>query len=437
MAVQSGSKTVLAMSFYPNEGNPLWEQYSTRVVAHTLRVYGKHTFDYPYPVAISVHTKNIGMEYPMICFNGGRPEPDGTYSEGTKNGMISVIIHEVGHNFFPMIVNSDERQWTWMDEGLNTFLQFLAEQAWDRNYASRRGFPEDIVPYMAGPKTGMVPIMTNSESLLQFGNNAYGKPATALNILRETVMGRELFDFAFAQYSQKWMFKHPTPADFFRTMEDASAVDLDWFWRGWFYSTDHVDIALKSVRQQPIPLNQTTPDANNATVARHRNTVTYQRNLAENSPTVVETDSATRDFYNTVDRALLDQTEPSPLDGWMAKQPADKQETLKGLLAYELVFENAGGLIMPIVLKATFADGTDSILRLPAEVWLKNEQECSKVFYFNQAVQSFEIDPFLELADTQPGNNSWPAKAAAPSRFEQFRQRRGAQNPMQQLQKKP
>jgi hypothetical protein len=220
-------------------------------------------------------------------------------------------------------------------------------------------------------------------------------------------------------------------------MEDASAVDLDWFWRGWFYSTDHVDIALKSVRQQPIPLNQTTPDANNATVARHRNTVTYQRNLAENSPTVVETDSATRDFYNTVDRALLDQTEPSPLDGWMAKQPADKQETLKGLLAYELVFENAGGLIMPIVLKATFADGTDSILRLPAEVWLKNEQECSKVFYFNQAVQSFEIDPFLELADTQPGNNSWPAKAAAPSRFEQFRQRRGAQNPMQQLQKKP
>ena len=247
-AVDVGGKTTMAMSYYPKEGNPLWEQYSTRVVAHTLKVYSKFTIDYPYHKAISVHTKWIGMEYPMICFNGGRPEADGTYSEGTKYGMIGVIIHEVGHNFFPMIINSDERQWTWMDEGLNTFVQYLTEQEWDHDYPSRRGPADKIVPYMSGPKEQIVPIMTNSESILQFGNNAYGKPATALNILRETVMGRELFDYAFKEYSRRWAFKHPTPADLFRTMEDASGVDLDWFWRGWFYSTDHVDIAVKDVQ---------------------------------------------------------------------------------------------------------------------------------------------------------------------------------------------
>ena len=247
-AVDIGGKTTMAMSYYPKEGNPLWEQYSTRVVAHTLKVYSKFTIDYPYHKAISVHTKWIGMEYPMICFNGGRPEADGTYSEGTKYGMIGVIIHEVGHNFFTMIINSDERQWTWMDEGLNTFVQYLTEQEWDHDYPSRRGPADKIVPYMSGPKEQIVPIMTNSESILQFGNNAYGKPATALNILRETVMGRELFDYAFKEYSRRWAFKHPTPADLFRTMEDASGVDLDWFWRGWFYTTDHVDIALTDVQ---------------------------------------------------------------------------------------------------------------------------------------------------------------------------------------------
>ncbi|MDG1903633.1 MAG: M1 family metallopeptidase, partial [Schleiferiaceae bacterium] len=247
-AVDVGGKTTMAMSYYPKEGNPLWEQYSTRVVAHTLKVYSKFTIDYPYHKAISVHTKWIGMEYPMICFNGGRPEADGTYSEGTKYGMIGVIIHEVGHNFFPMIINSDERQWTWMDEGLNTFVQYLTEQEWDHDYPSRRGPADKIVPYMSGPKEQIVPIMTNSESILQFGNNAYGKPATALNILRETVMGRELFDYAFKEYSRRWAFKHPTPADLFRTMEDDSGVDLDWYWRGWFYTTDHVDIAIKDVQ---------------------------------------------------------------------------------------------------------------------------------------------------------------------------------------------
>ncbi|MFN5653409.1 MAG: M1 family metallopeptidase, partial [Flavobacteriia bacterium] len=243
-----GNKDILCMSYYPKEGNPLWERYSTKLVAHTIKTYSKYTVNYPYPVAISVHSKWIGMEYPMICFNGGRPEADGTYSEGEKYGMWGVIIHEVGHNFFPMIINSDERQWTWMDEGLNTFVQYLTEQEWERDYPSRRGPAYMIADYMRGDVSGISPIMTNSESIKQFGNNAYGKPATALNILRETVMGRELFDYAFKTYCERWAFKHPTPADFFRTMEDASAVDLDWFWRGWFYSTDHVDIALTDVK---------------------------------------------------------------------------------------------------------------------------------------------------------------------------------------------
>ncbi|MEN9334160.1 MAG: hypothetical protein RLY35_1340, partial [Bacteroidota bacterium] len=248
MAVKIGNKTTMAMSYYPNEANPLWGQFSTRAVAHTLKVYSKYTIDYPYPVAISVNSKWIGMEYPMICFNGGRPESDGTYNEGTKYSTLGVIIHEVGHNFFPMIINSDERQWTWMDEGLNTFVQYLTEKEWDANYPTRRGPARNIVDYMKGDKTKMSPIMTNSESIYQFGNNAYGKPCTALNILRETIMGRELFDYAFKEYCRRWAFKHPTPEDFFRTMEDASAVDLDWFWRGWFYGTDHCDMAMKEIK---------------------------------------------------------------------------------------------------------------------------------------------------------------------------------------------
>ena len=261
MAVDISGKKVMAYSYYPKEGNPLWEQYSTRVVAHTLKVYSKYTIDYIYPQATSVHAKWIGMEYPMICFNFGRPEEDGTYSKRTKYRMIGVIIHEIGHNFFPMIINSDERQWTWMDEGLTTFVQYLTEQEFERNYPSRRGPPANITDYMKGDKSGIVPIMTNSESILQFGNNAYGKPATALNILRETIMGRELFDFAFKTYSERWAFKHPTPADFFRTMEDASAVDLDWFWRGWFYTNDHVDISIDGVNW--FKVNTGNPDIEN------------------------------------------------------------------------------------------------------------------------------------------------------------------------------
>ena len=260
MAVNINGKTVMAVSLYPKEGNPLWEEHSTRVVANTLEEYSKMTFDYPYSKAISVHADRQGMEYPMICFNYGRPNPDGSYSERTKRGMIGVITHEVGHNFFPMIVNSDERQWTWMDEGLNVFLELIAEQDFGerypevlspehKRYPTRRGFPNQIIPYMGGDQDYISPIMSKGLNIHQLGNNAYAKPATALNILRETVMGRELFDYAFKEYANRWMFKHPTPEDFFRTMEDASAIDLDWYWRGWFYTTDWVDIGIKQVKK--------------------------------------------------------------------------------------------------------------------------------------------------------------------------------------------
>ena len=300
MVVHQETKDVMAMSFYPKEGNPLWEQYSTKAVAQTLKTYSSYTFDYPYPVAISVHAKDQGMEYPMICFNYGRPDEDGTYSPRMKYGMIGVIIHEVGHNYFPMIINSDERQWTWMDEGLNTFLQYLTEQTWERDFPSRRGPASKIVDYMKGDKSNISPIMTNSESIHQFGNNAYGKPATALNILRETIMGRELFDHAFKTYAQRWMFKHPTPVDFFRTMEDASAVDLDWFWRGWFYSTDHVDISMDDVQWFQISTKDPTIEKPLAEAKANEfpEDISTTRNKKDIERTYAEEDNSLYDFYN-------------------------------------------------------------------------------------------------------------------------------------------
>ncbi|MDG1880676.1 MAG: M1 family metallopeptidase [Schleiferiaceae bacterium] len=402
MAVKIGDKTVTAESFYPKEGNPLWEQYSTRVVAHSLISYSKHTVDYTYPRAISVHTNQIGMEYPMICFNGGRPEKDGTYSEATKYGMIGVIIHEVGHNFFPMIINSDERQWTWMDEGLNTFVQYLCEQEWDVKYPSRRGPAYQIVDYMRSPALNIVPIMTNSESILQFGNNAYAKPATALNILRETVLGRELFDYAFKIYCERWAFKHPAPADLFRTIEDASGVDLDWFWRGWFYSTEYVDLNLSKVRIAQVPTIDPDELENQRRTKfekdkkRHIGRI---RNQKELPPTVVDRVAETNDFYNSYDRYKLNSREQKKLS-----RLKDKRD---GYL-HELTISNDGGLISPIVLGFTFKDGTRSILRYPAEIWIQNEKNFTKTVYFPKKAIKIEIDPFLELADCDTYNNVWP-----------------------------
>ena len=442
MNVKQETKNVMAMSFYPKEGNPLWEQYSTKAVAHTLKTYSKYTFDYPYPVAISIHSKSIGMEYPMICFNGGRPDKDGTYSERTKYGMISVIIHEVGHNYFPMIVNSDERQWTWMDEGLNTFLQFLSEKEWDYNYPSRRGPAYKIVDYMKGNKSTISPIMTNSESIHQFGNNAYGKPATALNILRETIMGRELFDYAFKTYSKRWMFKHPTPDDFFRTMEDASAVDLDWFWRGWFFTNDHVDISLEKVI--PYKINSQDPTVNKGKLRKefdeiNSNDISNQRN--KEMVTYLETDNKLADFYNSYDRFEVTEKEKKKYKDFLANLSESNKSLLNtDYYFYELSFSNLGGLVMPLILEFEFEDGTKSIKRIPAEIWKKNNDKIQKVFGFKKEVKSIYLDPFLETADTDLNNNSWPM-IYHPSTFELFKEKSSWEkmkksNPMKENKKK-
>lgn len=442
MGVDIDGRTVMAMSYYPKEANPLWGQYSTEVVAHTLETYSKYTIPYPYPKAISVEASN-GMEYPMICFNYGRPHEDGTYSERIKYGMISVIIHEVGHNFFPMIVNSDERQWTWMDEGLNTFVQYLTEQEWDRNYPSRRGPAFNIVPYMAGDKSGISPIMTNSEQIQQFGANAYAKPATALNILRETVMGRGLFDHAFKTYAQRWAFKHPEPADFFRTMEDASGTDLDWFWRGWFYTVDHVDIGIDQVKYYQI--NTGDPRVENP-IAREKyeeseKHVSQIYNEEDIATTAIEEDPSLRDFYNSYDPFAVEQGDIEAYQDFVEGLDNKEKELLKsGMNFYEVTFKNVGGLVMPVILEWTYEDGSTEIERIPAEIWRLNDETATKVFAKEKKVAQIHLDPYRETADTNEMNNFFP-KRNVPTRFEIYKEKMDARgtsgpNPMQEKKEK-
>jgi hypothetical protein len=429
----NGNK-VMAMSLYPKEGNPLWGQYSTAAIIHTLNVYSRYTFDYPYPVAYSVHGPVGGMEYPMICFNGPRPEEDGTYSERTKYGLITVVIHEVGHNYFPMIVNSDERQWTWMDEGLNTFLQYLSEVEWEKDYPSGRGEPQNITDYMVS--TEQVPIMTNSESLLQFGNNAYGKPATALNILRETVLGRELFDKAFKEYARRWKFKRPEPADFFRTMEDASGVDLDWFWRGWFYTTDHVDISLERVRL--FRIDTRNPDVEKSARKAERDaeptTLSEQRN--ERLPKVVDQKPELKDFYNAYDPLDVTEQDREAYRKYVESLTPEERKLLDaGLNFYVVEFKNVGGLVMPIILELEYADGSKEIMNIPAEIWRYNGEEVSKLIMTPKEIRSIVMDPFLQTADADLENNMYPRRPVK-SRFQLFKQQQ-TPNPMQRLERKP
>ena len=434
MGVQFGDRTVMAMSYYPKEGNPLWEKYSTEIVAHTLRVYSKYTFDYPYPVAISVHSNRIGMEYPMICFNGGRPEADGTYTERTKYGMLGVIIHEVGHNFFPMIVNSDERQWTWMDEGLNTFVQYLTEQEWEPGYPSRRGPAYKITDYMKGNKDYISPIMTNSESIHQFGPNAYGKPATGLNILRETILGPELFDYAFKTYSQRWMFKHPTPADFFRTMEDASGTDLDWFWRAWFYTNDHVDLAIKDFKWYQINSQNPEIEAAAAREAESKAPQFIGDLRYDTVPKVTDSRPDLLDFYNEYDPLEPTRLDDEEYQTYLSKLDDEEKALLEsGLNYYQVDFEMIGGVPMPIILRMDYADGTSERIYIPAEIWKMDEPVVSKVFYSEKEVSGIVLDPGLETADTDRGNNYWPPRPE-PTRFELYKKKkRASENPMQRM----
>tara|TARA_B100001063_G_scaffold246495_1_gene285938 strand:+ start:13313 stop:15619 length:2307 start_codon:yes stop_codon:yes gene_type:complete len=422
MAVKLGGKNVMAVSLYPKEGNPLWEEYSTKAVVQTLKTYSHHTFDYPYPKAVSVHAKNQGMEYPMICWNYGRPDEDGSYSDSEKFGMISVIIHEIGHNFFPMIVNSDERQWGWMDEGLDTFMQYLAEQEFGKThpssiegldkYPSRRGEPKAIVNYMSGDQSFIAPIMSNPENVYQLGPNAYGKPATALNILRETVMGRDLFDHAFKTYSQRWMFKHPTPADFFRTMEDASAVDLDWFWRGWFYTTDYVDIGVKRVKQFFV-----SDQPSKEVLEMLKNYGMTQDDLPPVVYTMVEDNEDFKSEYKS--GSPVDHSQD--LKSYMDQNTGESDSSIKiPKNFYEITFENPGGLVMPLIVDYTYADGSKERVRYPVQVWRKNDNEIKKIITTDKEIIGIELDPDQETADVNPSNNSWP-KTEEMSEFDKFK----------------
>ena len=442
---------VMAMSFYPKEGEPLWSKYSTEAVMHTMKVYSKYSFDYPYPTAQSVNGPVGGMEYPMITFNGPRTEleDDGTrtYSRSEKEFLIGVVIHEVGHIYYPMIVNSDERQWTWMDEGLNTFVQYLAEQEWDINYRSDRGEPRWMTEFMSS--SYQVPIMTNSESLLQFGNNAYGKPATALVVLRETILGRELFDQAFREYSVRWKFKRPTPYDFFRTMEEASGVDLDWFWRGWFYSTDHVDIALNNIHlasldtlDPQINLAKDRVDFENEPLILHD-----QRNEAAKIETRVTERPELLDIYNEYDEFtpsdremgdskeiledLYDKNDSDP--EWKKKALVEAIEKDEGYYIFE--FSNIGGLVMPIPLEITYEDGTKELIRIPVEIWRKNSKKTKWLKRSKLKITQAVIDPYWEIGDTQIENNYYPTRLI-PARLKPRASRSNPKNLMQDLLKR-
>ncbi|MEM9001526.1 MAG: M1 family metallopeptidase [Bacteroidota bacterium] len=424
-AVKISGKDVMAVSLYPKEGNPLWEDLSTKAVASTLKSYSEHTFDYPYHKAISVHAKNQGMEYPMICWNYGRPREDGTYDDRTKYGMISVIIHEVGHNFFPMIVNSDERQWGWMDEGLDTFMQYVAEQEFGEanpdviapndKYPSRRGEPSKIVPYMSGDQDYISPIMSNPENVYQLGPNAYGKPATALNILRETVMGRELFDHAFKTYSQRWKFKHPTPEDFFRTMEDASAVDLDWYWRGWFYTTDYVDIGVKDVKKYYV--------SNKPTKEMEEYMATRNLTEADLPPLVYLAEEGSEDYSDDLKGKAPSETSTTlkayMMDNMTEEERAKVQEPK---YFYEVTFDKPGGIPMPLIVEYTYADGTTENVTYPPEIWRKNDAEVKRVISSQKELVGIVVDPKLETADIDTTNNAWPLKDEK-SDFDQFKEK--------------
>jgi hypothetical protein len=409
MAVQLSTKTTMAVSIYPKEANPLWGETSTLTVAHTLRSYSAHTFDYPYPKAVSVSAEDQGMEYPMICWNFGRPDANGVTSEQIKNGMMGVVIHEVGHNFFPMIVNSDERQWTWMDEGLNSFMEFMAEDELGTNFPSRRGPPKNIVPYMSGDQKFLEPIMSNSESIIQFGNNAYGKPATGLNILRETIMGRELFDYAFKVYANRWKFKHPTPEDFFRTMEDASAVDLDWFFRGWFYSTDFVDIGINNVKQYYVS-ETATKDLKDATVRKGRFGV-------EKGPFVYLVGENNEELKASQKKPLKIE-DVKLLSEYMKTLTVEEKGSFKSpKYFYEVEFNKPGGMLMPILVEITYEDGTVDNFKYPAQIWRKNNDTAKKVYATEKAIKKIQIDPKLQTADIDVTNNTWP-KELVKSKFD-------------------
>lgn len=403
-----------AMSYYPNEAESLWSKYSTHAVMHTLDVYSNYTFDYPYPVAISVNGPVFGMEYPMICFNGPRPEEDGTYSERTKKALVGVVIHEVGHNWFPMVVNSDERQWTWMDEGLNSFVEFLAEEEWDAKFDGN-GRPRGVTSYMAMPNK--VPIMTNSESLIHFGDNAYAKPAAALNVLRESVLGRESFDFAFREYSRNWAFKRPTPSDFFRSMEDVSGVDLDWFWGGWFYTTRHVDIGISQVYEWDLDSRDPDVEKEKKRVEREEEPKDRIAQRNEKLPKRIDSYPHLKDFYNEHDALDVTESDRDAYTKLLEKLSNEEKKLIKTPRHFYVVeFENKGGLVMPLLVELNYEGGKKELVEIPAEIWRRDKNRVSKLFMTKHKIDHIQLDPGRDTADAGTADNRWP-RAAEKRRF--------------------
>ena len=446
-------KKVMAMSLYAKEAYGLYRKFSTKAVAHTIKTYSKFTIPYPYPVAQSVEASS-GMEYPMICFNFGRTEKDGTYSEGIKNGMLGVVIHEVGHNFFPMIINSDERQWSWMDEGLNSFVEYLTEELWDNKFPVSKGPAYTITDYMKLPKDQLEPIMSNSENIIGFGPNAYSKPATGLNILRETIMGRKLFDYAFKEYARRWAFKHPEPGDFFRTMEDASGEDLDWFWRGWFFGTDACDISLDTIKAMKADFAAATGVRDTVVTRKNQKPlvnafedISKIRNKEDNNIRFeTDADTTLRDFYWRYARGIESyDTSGYSMKTTVGSNPLDEETKSKiaGKNFYELKFSNKGGLVMPVIIEWTYKDGTKEVEKIPAQIWRKNEKSFTKVFMKDKEVTSVRLDPMRETADIDESNNKWP-KVPEFSKFQVFSGQGGGRgggggaqkNPMQTSQEK-
>ncbi len=428
-------KPTMAMSFYPKEAEPLWSKYSTPTVLHTLEVYTQHTFPFPYPTVNSINGPIYGMEFSMICFNGTRPEKDGTYSKEKKEELIAVIIHEVGHNFFPMIVNSDEREWGWLDEGLNTFLEHLATDLWEKGFKNDRCVPRNLAKYMTGPD--LVPIMTTADSLLKVGGSAYAKPGAGLNLLRDTILGPERFDFAFKVYANRWKFKRPEPADFFRTIADASGRDLDWFWRGWFYSIDPCSIAIDGIHQYILDTGNPELDKPITKKEKEERVKTVAEIRDANIKTYTELHPELKDFYSSYDEFSVLPSEREKFQELLKN--LEKEEIDPNILTtkrnfYVIDFSNQGGLIMPIPLKIEYTDGTSEQFQIPAEIWRTNPQKVSKLLITTKVLKSVQVDPHEELPEIHRDLNFWPRQLVK-DHF-QFHLEEKKKNPMQELGKK-
>ncbi len=410
--VKIDGRTVRCQSLYPREGMPLWDKYATQAVAHAVEVYSDVTgIPYPWPHATAVlgaHPSG-GMEYPMISFNSPRPEKDGSYTERTKWSVIRVIIHETGHNWFPMIVNSDERHWMWLDEGFNSFVQGFAERSWKEDPKITTAQPRFAVEYLLSP--AHQPLMTLPDSLQNVSQNAYFKTSVGLTMLRETILGRPLFDAAFKEYCRRWAFKRAEPADFFRTMEDASGMDLDWFWRGWFFSTSTSDVEVVSVARRALHGGDPAKagERNKAREAKQPSSITHERDLAAGVPRRIEKFPGLKDFYDDFDPHAPTDKQTDDFQKFLQRLTPEEKAALQfDQPVYEVKLKNHGQLPMPLILKLEFDDQSSDIRRYPAEIWRLANGELSVLVVAPRPIVAVTADPYNETADTNFTNNRFP-----------------------------